>query len=165
MEVVVEGSLFTRSTTTVSLTLTLIKVRLTVNWSAVHIEPVPVDGGGGGGELVDQVHHHSVSGAHAYGGPRQQPACIWVSVQEHGIIFCQISLVPLKMRHSLCSQIYVLSVKHVFVTFFIYKIWLRQHVEAASTVVKMSEKFYTVPMPLISSDNVHLNIFIQYLCP
>jgi hypothetical protein len=76
MEVVVEGSLFTRSTTTVSLILTLIKIGLTVNWPAVHVEPVPVDGGGGGGELVDQVHHHSVSGAHAYGAPRQQPACI-----------------------------------------------------------------------------------------
>ncbi len=53
MEVVVEGSLFTRSTTTVSLLLTQMKVELTVNWPAVHIEPVPVDGGGGGGELVD----------------------------------------------------------------------------------------------------------------
>ncbi len=52
--------MFTRSTTTVYLILTLMKVGLTVNWPAVHIEPVPVDEGGGGGELIHQVHHHSV---------------------------------------------------------------------------------------------------------
>jgi hypothetical protein len=48
----VEGSLLTRSTTTLSLIITLMKVGLTVNWPAVHIEPVPVDEGGGGGELI-----------------------------------------------------------------------------------------------------------------
>jgi hypothetical protein len=57
MEVVVKGSLFTRSTTTESLILTMKKVRLAVNWPTKHIEPVPVDGGGGGGDLVHQVHH------------------------------------------------------------------------------------------------------------
>ncbi len=49
MEVVVEGTFFTRSTTTLSLILKILKIGLTVNWSAVHIEPVPVHGGGGGG--------------------------------------------------------------------------------------------------------------------
>ncbi len=64
MEVVVEGSKFTRSTDTVSLILTLMKVELTLNWPTVHVEPMPVDGGGGGGELVHQVHHHSVTYTH-----------------------------------------------------------------------------------------------------
>ncbi len=49
-----EGSLFTRSTTTLSLIITTKKVRLTVNRPAVYVKPVPVDGGGGGGELVHQ---------------------------------------------------------------------------------------------------------------
>ncbi len=59
-----EGSLFTRSTTTVSLILTMKKARLTVNWPAVHIEPVPMDGGGGGGELVHQIHDNCVPFTH-----------------------------------------------------------------------------------------------------
>jgi hypothetical protein len=45
-------------------THTEIKVGFTVNWPAVHIEPVPVDGGGGGGELVHQVHHTCVPYTH-----------------------------------------------------------------------------------------------------
>ena len=64
MEVVVEGSLFTRSTTTGSLILTVMEVGLTVNRPVVHVEPVPVDGGGGGGELVHQVHRHCVPYTH-----------------------------------------------------------------------------------------------------
>jgi hypothetical protein len=55
MEVVVEGSLFTRSNTTLSLILTMKKVGLTM-----HVEPVPMDAGGGGGVLVHQVHGHCV---------------------------------------------------------------------------------------------------------
>ncbi len=57
-------SLFIRSTTTVSLILTMIKVGLTVKWPVLHIELVSVDGGGGGGELVHQIHHHSVPDTH-----------------------------------------------------------------------------------------------------
>ncbi len=64
MEVVVEGSLFTGSTTTVSLLHKMMKGELTANWPAMHVEPVPVDGGGGGGELVYKVHHHSVPYTH-----------------------------------------------------------------------------------------------------
>ncbi len=59
-----EGSLFTRSTTLVSLILALMKVGLTVNWPSMHVEPVPVDGGGGGGELVHQIHHQCVLYTH-----------------------------------------------------------------------------------------------------
>ncbi len=59
-----EGSLFTRSTTTLSLILTMKKVGLTVNWSTLHVEPVPVDADAGGGELVHQIPHHFVPYTH-----------------------------------------------------------------------------------------------------
>jgi len=83
-----------------------------------------VDGGGGGGELVDQVHHHSVSGAHAYGATRQQPACMSVSVQEHGIISCQVSQIPAEVTFTVLTDTK-------------YKIWPTQHVKAVPNVVKM----------------------------